>query len=51
MGRSEEAFLQRPHLNLHLDNKNSVNLEQQEWGSLVGFHLWGCTESDTTEAT
>ena len=20
-------------------------------GSLVGFHLWGCTESDTTEAT
>ena len=21
------------------------------WGSLVGCHLWGCTESDTTEAT
>ena len=20
-------------------------------GSLVGCHLWGCTESDTTEAT
>ena len=20
-------------------------------GSLVGFHLWGCTESDTTEVT
>ena len=20
-------------------------------GSLVGFRLWGCTESDTTEAT
>ena len=20
-------------------------------GSLVGFYLWGCTESDTTEAT
>ena len=22
-----------------------------EWGSLVGCCLWGCTESDTTEAT
>ena len=25
--------------------------ESQGWGSLVGYHLWGCTESDTTEAT
>ena len=25
--------------------------ESQERGSLVGYHLWGCTESDTTEAT
>ena len=25
--------------------------ESQEWGSLVGCHLWGRTESDTTEAT
>ena len=25
--------------------------ESQRWGSLVGCHLWGCTESDTTEAT
>ena len=25
--------------------------ESQGWGSLVGFHLWGCTESDTTGAT
>ena len=25
--------------------------EYQGWGSLVGFLLWGCTESDTTEAT
>ena len=24
--------------------------ESQGWGSLVGCHLWGCTESDTTEA-
>ena len=22
-----------------------------DWGSLVGCHLWGCTELDTTEAT
>ena len=25
--------------------------ESQGWGSLVGFHLWDGTESDTTEAT
>ena len=25
--------------------------ESQEWGSLVGCCLWGCTELDTTEAT
>ena len=25
--------------------------ESQERGSLVGFHLWGRTESDRTEAT
>ena len=25
--------------------------ESQGWGSLVGCHLWGGTESDTTEAT
>ena len=25
--------------------------ESQEWGSLVGCHLWGRTELDTTEAT
>ena len=25
--------------------------ESQGWGNLVGCHLWGCTESDTTEAT
>ena len=24
--------------------------ESQGWGSLVGFHLWGRTESDTTES-
>ena len=25
--------------------------ESQGWQSLVGCHLWGCTELDTTEAT
>ena len=25
--------------------------ESQGWGSLVGCHLWGRAESDTTEAT
>ena len=25
--------------------------ESQGQGSLVGCHLWGCTESDTTEVT
>ena len=25
--------------------------ESQGWGSLVGCHLWGCTESDTSEVT
>ena len=25
--------------------------ESQGWWGLVGCHLWGCTESDTTEAT
>ena len=25
--------------------------ESQEWGSLVGFRLWGRTESDPTEVT
>ena len=25
--------------------------ESQGWGRLVGCGLWGCTESDTTEAT
>ena len=25
--------------------------ESEGWGSLVGWHLWGHTESDTTEAT
>ena len=25
--------------------------ESQGWGSLVGYHLWGHTESDTTDLT
>ena len=30
---------------------SSVLGESQGWGSLVGCHLWGRTESDTTEVT
>ena len=29
----------------------SLSGESQGWGSLVGCHLWGHTESDTTEVT
>ena len=38
---------------LHLWQPTPVFLpgESQGWGSLVGCHLWGRTESDTTEAT
>ena len=25
--------------------------DSQGWQSLVGYHLWGCTESDMTEVT
>ena len=28
-----------------------LSRESQGWGSLVGCRLWGCTESDMTEAT
>ena len=32
--------------------QNLICLENpRDWGSLVGCHLWGCTELDTTEAT
>ena len=37
-----------------LENKGPVVFlpgESQGRGSLVGCHLWGCTESDTTEVT
>ena len=30
---------------------NTEEFESQGRGSLVGFRLWGCTESYTTEAT
>ena len=34
-------------------NGNPLHLlgESQSWGSLVGCRLWGCSESDMTEAT
>ena len=31
--------------------EDEVPGESQGWGSLVGCHLWGHTESDTSEAT
>ena len=33
------------------DNPLQCSRESQGRGSLVGCHLWGRTESDTTEAT
>ena len=35
----------------HKSSSFKKHLESQGWGSLVGYHLWGCTESDATEAT
>ena len=32
-------------------NGNPLQCSCQGWGSLVGCHLWGHTDSDTTEAT
>ena len=32
-------------------NGNPFPRESQGWGSLVGYWLWGRTESNTTEAT
>ena len=34
-----------------MTNLDSSLKESQGWGSLVGYHLWGRTDSDTTEAT
>ena len=35
----------------HHLNGDAFEQMAQGWGSLVGCHLWGRTESDTTEAT
>ena len=32
-------------------HSNALAWRSQGWGSLVGCHLWGHTESDTTEVT
>ena len=57
-GRKESNTTERLHFHFSLScigegNGNPVFLpgESQGWGSLVGCHLWGHTESDTTEAT
>ena len=47
MGKTRDLFWRRKwqHTSVFLPG------ESQGWQSLVGCHLWGCTESDTTEAT
>ena len=40
-----------PALEKELAMHSSVPGESQEWGSLVGCHLWGCTGSETTKVT
>ena len=38
-------------INIVYCSADSGQGESQGWGSLAGCCLWGCTESDTTEAT
>ena len=59
MGRRELDTTERLHFHFSVSciGEGNVNPpvflpgESQGWGSLVGFHLWGHTESDTTEVT
>ena len=46
-------MVQLSHLYMTLVQPTPVFLpgESQGWGSLVGFHLWGHTESDMTKVT
>ena len=52
-GLSDFTFTFRFHaLEKEMATHSSVlALRIQGWGSLVGCHLCGCTESDTAEAT
>ena len=59
MGLLESDTTERLHFHFSLScigegNGNPLVFlpgESQGWGSLVGCHLWGRTELDTTEAT
>ena len=53
MGSLELDTTERFHFNFSLSciGEGNGNGESQGRGSLVGCHLWGCTELDTTEAT
>ena len=59
MGSLESDTTERLHFHFSLScigegNGNPLVFlpgESQGWRSLVDFRLWGCTESDTTEAT
>ena len=59
MGRWESDTTERLHFHFSVSRIGEGNVnppvflpgESQGWGSLVGCHLWGHTESDTTEVT
>ena len=44
-------LLSLPQLYIYIYHSSILAWRTQGQGSLVGCHLWGCTESDTTEAT
>ena len=50
---NQDMFSLRQTVIFQTDTLNlfSYNLEFQGWGGLVGCHLWGRTQLDTTEAT
>ena len=51
MGSLRVGHTERLHFHFSLSCIGEGNGESQGRGSLVGYRLWGCTESDTTEAT
>ena len=55
-GHEESDMTERLHFHFSLScigegNGNPLPGESQERRSLVGCHLWGCTELDMTEAS
>ena len=51
MATEQKGTLELIELNLQFWIRVFLTGESQGWGSLVGCHLWGRTESDMTEAT